>query len=499
MKIFIISLVVLVILVVLYVRKQKKSQQEHVYNYHRDKKIMNELTFPAFRYYVEDDCMKGNKHFQEISGRRSIEDFLKSAEKWKNIHPEYNFDGLFSEIERVKKNRQMTTFESVLQLEDKKSYWFKTILIPISGETGGELIIFGMVMDTTQEHKYYEETVAIMGNAPIGLYRCYLNEPFRVEYMNEGFQKMLGYNGRELDRIMGVDGNYANFLEEKDQKKFESFLREVRESGESDTCEYHMICKDGSLLMVSDTIEVKEGLDGVKYGYGVVTDISKYREAQKRNEEKLEKLRIQLNEARIKISTGQMQPHFLYNSLASIREVVLEKPEYAADLIFDFTTHLRACIKSMASEDFIPFSQEIENIKAYINIEKMRFGDRMKIQYDIEECDFLIVPLSIQPLVENAIRHGIYERGKIGGTVCIRSYREEDKIVIQVEDNGVGFDVAKVKREVQCHERDSTGLQSLIFRFEHLMDATVKIESIIEKGTRVTVRIPVKGENQCEQ
>lgn len=79
MKIFIISLVALVILVVLYVRKQKKSQQEHVYNYYRDKKIMNELTFPAFRYYVEDDCMKGNKHFQEISGRRSIEDFLKSG------------------------------------------------------------------------------------------------------------------------------------------------------------------------------------------------------------------------------------------------------------------------------------------------------------------------------------------------------------------------------------------------------------------------------------
>lgn len=499
MKIIIISLVVLIILAVLYVTKQKKLHQEYVYDYQRDKKIMNELTFPAFRYYVEDDCMKGNKHFQEITGRRRIEHFWESAEKWKNLHPEYNFDGLFSEIDRVKKNRQMTTFESVLQLKDKKSNWFKTILIPISGETRNELIIFGVVMDTTQEHKYYEETIEIMGNAPVGLYRCYLNEPFRVEYMNEGFQKMLGYSGHELDQIMGVDGNYANFLEEKDQKNFENFLRKVRESGESGTCEYHMICKDGSLIMVSDTIEVKEGLDGVKYGYGVVTDISKYQEAQKRNEEKLEKLTIQLNESRIKISTGQMQPHFLYNSLASIREVVLENPEYAADLIFDFTTHLRACIKSMAGEDLIPFSQEIENIKAYVNIEKMRFGNRMKVQYDIKESDFLIVPLSIQPLVENAIRHGIYERGKAGGTVCIRSYREEDKIVIQVEDDGVGFDVAKVKREIQRHERDSTGLQSLIFRLEHLMNATVEVESVVGEGTRVTVRIPVKGENKCEQ
>ena len=219
------------------------------------------------------------------------------------------------------------------------------------------------------------------------------------------------------------------------------------------------------------------------------------REAQERNEKKLEKLEIQLNEARIKISIGQMQPHFLYNALASIREVVLENPEYAADLIFDFTTHLRACIKSMASEEMISFSQEIENIKAYVNIEKMRFGDKMKVQYDIQECDFQIVPLSIQPLVENAIRHGLYERGnQWRGIVNICSYRQEDEIIIMIEDNGVGFDVEKIAKEIKCHERDSTGLQNLIFRFENLMNATVNIESVIGIGTKVTVKIPVKGE-----
>ena len=255
-----------------------------------------------------------------------------------------------------------------------------------------------------------------------------------------------------------------------------------------------MVCKDGTSLMVSDTLEVKEGFDGTRYGYGVVIDISKYREAQERNEKKLEKLEIQLNEARIKISIGQMQPHFLYNALASIREVVLENPEYAADLIFDFTTHLRACIKSMASEEMISFSQEIENIKAYVSIEKMRFGDKMQVEYDIQESDFQIVPLSIQPLVENAIRHGIYERGNEGGIVKISSYRKKDKINIMIEDNGVGFDVEKIAREVKCHERDSTGLQNLIFRFENLMNATVNIESVIGTGTKVTVKIPVKGE-----
>ena len=211
----------------------------------------------------------------------------------------------------------------------------------------------------------------------------------------------------------------------------------------------------------------------------------------------MEKLKIQLNESRIKISTGQMQPHFLYNALASIREIVLENPEYASDLIFDFTTHLRACVRAMASEDLIPFSQEIENIKAYVNIEKMRFGDKMQVKYEISECDFSIVPLSIQPLVENAIRHGIYERGS-GGTVIVSSYRDGNSIIIKVEDNGVGFDVATIQSEVERKERDSTGLHSLIFRFENLMNAKVKVESEIGEGTRITVRIPMKGDKNSE-
>ena len=116
------------------------------------------------------------------------------------------------------------------------------------------------------------------------------------------------------------------------------------------------------------------------------------------------------------------------------------------------------------------------------------------MEYDIQESDFQIVPLSIQPLVENAIRHGIYERGNEGGIVKISSYRQKDKINIMIEDNGVGFDVEKIAKEVKAHERDSTGLQNLIFRFENLMNATVNIESVIGTGTKVTIKIPVKGE-----
>ncbi|MBR5672308.1 MAG: histidine kinase, partial [Spirochaetales bacterium] len=123
----------------------------------------------------------------------------------------------------------------------------------------------------------------------------------------------------------------------------------------------------------------------------------------------VEDLQEALKEARFKNSMSQMQPHFLYNALGSIREIILDDPQYASDLVYDFTTHLRACIKAMSNSDLIPFEQELTNINAYVNIEKMRFGDRLKVVYDIQKSDFKIVPLGIQPLVENSIRHGVYK------------------------------------------------------------------------------------------
>lgn len=492
---FVISLIVSVVSIVLHIRKQRQLQTEHFYIYHRYKQLMNEFTFPVFRYNVRDDCIVGNKKFQEIYGRKNIDNFMKNVDEWKRVHPEYNFDGLFREIKNVIKFQKIITFESMWQ-SPQKSCWIKNILLSVRNERSGECMVFGAIMDTTKEHETFEEVIEVMTIAQVGLYRFCLNDAYSVEYINEGLQRMLGYTVDELNEILGEDRRYTNLLAEEDRKKYEVFIRDIRDSSETGTCEYSMICKDGSMLKLSDTLEVKDGSDGDKYGYGVVIDISKYRDAQKNAEKRLERLQIQLNESRIKISTGQMQPHFLYNSLASIREIVLENPEYAADLIFDFTTHLRACIKSMASEEFTPFSQEIENIKSYVNIEKMRFGDKLQVKYEIQESDFSIVPLSIQPLVENAIRHGIYEKGSKGGVVKISSYREENEIVIEVEDNGVGFDVEKIRAEIQSEERDSTGLQSLIFRFEKLMNANVKIESMIGEGTKITVRIPIKGRNR---
>jgi len=210
-----------------------------------------------------------------------------------------------------------------------------------------------------------------------------------------------------------------------------------------------------------------------------------------RKEKELEELAQALQMSRIRNFTGQMQPHFLYNALGSIQEIVLDDPQYAYELIGDFTTHLRSCIRAMADDAPVPFEQELDNIRAYVSIEKMRFGSRLNVVYDVPATDFAILPLSVQPLVENAIRHGIYQRGPAGGTVTLRSREREDAWLVEVEDDGVGFDPERPGKETAGgRKKDSAGLKNIRFRLETVMHANIRIRSTPGKGTGVTITIP---------
>ena len=205
--------------------------------------------------------------------------------------------------------------------------------------------------------------------------------------------------------------------------------------------------------------------------------------AMKRNMDELQK---ELENSRIKVMVNQMQPHFLYNALSAIQTIVKSDPDYAYRLIYDFTVHLRSNIRALSSDEQIPFKDELKNIRAYMNIEQMRFGENLKVSYEIDCDDFTVIPLSIQPLAENAARHGVYPKGDKGGTVTIRSYEAVSSYIVEVEDDGVGFDI----KEVLEKKSDSVGLKSLIFRLKSLMNADVAIDSKPGVGTRATVTIP---------
>jgi len=235
----------------------------------------------------------------------------------------------------------------------------------------------------------------------------------------------------------------------------------------------------------------REQVSGDVHVLCVIYDLTE----EQRCEKEMQDLKSELELSRIRSSTSRMKPHFLYNALGSIQEVVLEDTERAAGLLEDFTVFLRGCAKALDGDEPIPFAQELENITAYASIEKMRLGNRLEMVYELEETDFKVLPLSIQPLVENAIRHGIHPMGKKGGVVALRTFADDKEWVVQVVDNGRGFDAGAYANRINTGETDSTGLKSIRFRLEKILHASLDVTSAEGEGTSVTVRFPKEGES----
>lgn len=194
---------------------------------------------------------------------------------------------------------------------------------------------------------------------------------------------------------------------------------------------------------------------------------------------------------RARLLASQIQPHFLYNTLTSIRELIFENPQYAAETLRNFTVYLRGAVRAMSDVQVVPFEEELKNIRAYAEIEKMRMQDRLHISYQIEASGFFVPPFSIQPIVENAIRHGIYPR-KSGGDVTVCSRSGKDSWIVEVTDTGVGFDVQGALKKAKAGESDSAGLINLMARLQEVAHASVTVQSVPGAGTTVTVTLPRK-------
>lgn len=200
-------------------------------------------------------------------------------------------------------------------------------------------------------------------------------------------------------------------------------------------------------------------------------------------------LEKRLRRSQAELITSQIKPHFIYNTLNSIRALVRIDPETAYNTIYDFSTYLRENLRSLEDVDVIPFSQELKHVKAYVNIEKIRFEERVQVVFDIREQNFQVPPLSVQPLVENAVKHGICKKIQ-GGTVWIRSYKESGDYVIEVEDNGIGFDSSNVGEKNR--QNKSMGLENICFRIQEISGGSMEIFSRPGEGTKVVLRVPEK-------
>ena len=187
-------------------------------------------------------------------------------------------------------------------------------------------------------------------------------------------------------------------------------------------------------------------------------------------------------DAQIKLMLSQIKPHFVYNSLSSISTLIPINPEKAQKALDDFTEYLRTNLSSLTEVRCISFDDELKHIETYVVLEKMRFGDKIKVIYDIGATDFYVPPLSIQPIVENAIKHGILNKLE-GGTLKIKTYESAESFVVEITDDGVGFNMADVNFENNKH----FGLKNIEYRLSKMCNANITVDSEIGKGTTVTV------------
>ncbi len=231
----------------------------------------------------------------------------------------------------------------------------------------------------------------------------------------------------------------------------------------------------------------------------------------------------QLSLARIHTYQSQIQPHFIYNSLTAIRSQ-LPPDSPAVETLNHFTGFLRGTIDVMSETGCITAEQELKTVEHYLFLEQTRFGDKLKVDMDIRNRDFLLPAFTIQLLVENAIRHGIREKEDGSGTVSIATYQTKEVDVIEVKDDGVGFDPSflmgkkspaellqeesRATENGSLREKETTivsssdpneaphqpvGLINLKNRLEMMCGGTLMIESFLGKGTQAWVRIPREG------
>ena len=183
----------------------------------------------------------------------------------------------------------------------------------------------------------------------------------------------------------------------------------------------------------------------------------------------------------------------IYNTLTTIQGLCDKDPALAKETTGQFAKYLRGNLDSLSQNENIPFSRELEHVKCYLSIEKKRFGDRVNVVYDIEEDGFMIPALTLQPIVENAVKHGLCKKDG-GGTVWIHAYETDGINQIVIEDDGAGFDAESLLNDGKKH----IGLHNVKSRLKDMCKGTIDVTSEIGKGTKVTIGIPRSWENGGE-
>ena len=200
----------------------------------------------------------------------------------------------------------------------------------------------------------------------------------------------------------------------------------------------------------------------------------------------VENLKTMAKEAELKALQTQINPHFLFNALHTTSFFVRKDPNKAREIIIDLSTYLRYNLENSCK--LVPLEMELEQVKAYFNIEKARFGDKISLNIDVDENikNISIPSLIIQPLVENSIKHGLLKKRE-GGFVNIISKKENKGCLITIEDNGVGID-QKIIDNLDDRIDKNIGLKNVHNRIKLIYGKGLVVEKL-ETGTKISFYI----------
>lgn len=180
----------------------------------------------------------------------------------------------------------------------------------------------------------------------------------------------------------------------------------------------------------------------------------------------------------------QMRPHFIYNTLMSIYYLCKKDTDKAQQVILDFSRYLKKNFTAIASEDSVPFTEELEHTRAYLAVEKARYEDRLFVQFDTPVTMFRLPPLTLQPIVENSVKYGI-SPGLDPLYISIITQKSEDGVTVFVDDTGPGYMQPK-------DDEPHIALANIRERLKIVCSGTLEIESRKGGGTRIVIFIPKK-------
>ena len=195
---------------------------------------------------------------------------------------------------------------------------------------------------------------------------------------------------------------------------------------------------------------------------------------------------LKIAQDKVTMLQEQIRPHFIFNSLNVIRALIKRDPAKAADGIDHFADYLRAHVLTLNGPDLIKFDEELYNVKAFIALAQPSYDEHIDITYDLKATDFMLPPLSLEPIVENAVKHGI---GKEGGYIKVTSDLVDDKYVITVENSNLG----KIDYTEKERQRLGVGLENTRTRLDLQLKGSIDLNRMDDKTT-VTICIPANAQ-----